>query len=503
MCFARVRPTSIGRKAGGVLLTMAAGFVVTVGLAPQTWASAPGGGSSVVSGSVNSTPTIWQCEAVNATSTSTPPPTTPPPTTPPPSSTSEPVADGVGIHQRHIGQRGGLQFSGLVIGHLVAGITHTHTHGRDAARVCLGHPDGQRREQRDPGGPSPSTASPAPSPATLTAFYATPAPTLCISVESLQASIVHGQSAEWAVSAWAVNGDVSSVNLQLTSSNHSLTPEFSFGCGSYDGTASCDLGSVFSGSTARQVIASVAVPASAKDITSVKLTATESAADLTTDPSASVTVPVTSGTASSGSTANSSAAGTGTGSGANGSTVSPLTVGSLPTIGGDGATSSISPGGNAAGLFPTINPSQVPSPASGQGESARPVADSEALPIGTPVIDAQLLGLGALGVAFLLAVTRLSVRRRPAGAMAGGRGAVGPARASAAPTPAEAVKAEPVKAEPVKAEAVTAADITPEYAALGNPAADDATLDDFTLDTPSADTTDTAAAEPSETDDPE
>jgi hypothetical protein len=35
------------------------------------------------------------------------------------------------------------------------------------------------------------------------------------------------------------------------------------------------------------------------------------------------------------------------------------------------------------------------------------------MPIGTPVIDAQLAGLGTLGVAFLLAVTRLSVRKRP------------------------------------------------------------------------------------------
>jgi hypothetical protein len=39
------------------------------------------------------------------------------------------------------------------------------------------------------------------------------------------------------------------------------------------------------------------------------------------------------------------------------------------------------------------------------------------MPIGgTPVIDAQLAGLGTLGVAFMLAVTRLSVRKRPAAA---------------------------------------------------------------------------------------
>jgi hypothetical protein len=293
----------------------------------------------------------------------------------------------------------------------------------------------------------------------------------------LQSSIKHGQSAEWEVSAWSVNGDIPDVDLQLTASN-GLTPKFSFGCGSYDGTGSCDLGSVFSGSTARQVLANVTVPANAKAVTSVRLTVTESAANLRKDPSAAVAVPVGRGTATS--TTNPSAPGTSTGttnpsapgtstSGPS-STVSPLPVGSLPTIGGNGATSSLSPGGNAAGLFPTINPSQVPSP--GQGETARPVADSEALPIGTPVIDAQLMGLGALAVAFLLAVTRMSVRRRPAAAMAGRRGAAnvastapaGPAPAGTAPTRADS--------------------------ALD----DDPTVDDFTLDDSSADAADAAAA---------
>jgi hypothetical protein len=281
----------------------------------------------------------------------------------------------------------------------------------------------------------------------------------------LQSSIKHGQSAEWMVSAWSVNGDISAANLQLTATS-GLTPQFSFGCGSYDGTGSCALGSVYSGSTARQVIARVTVPANAKTITSVRLTVTETATDLSTDPSATVAVPVESGTASSPSSSASSPSsspsvpGSSTDTGGSSSTVSPDPIGSLPTIGGNGATSSLSPGGNAAGLFPTINPSQVPSP--GQGETARPVADNEALPIGTPVIDAQLLGLGALAVAFLLAVTRMSVRRRPAAAVAGRRGtatAVSTTRASTASTRADA-----------------------DDSALDDPTADDLSLDDSTAD---------------------
>jgi hypothetical protein len=99
----------------------------------------------------------------------------------------------------------------------------------------------------------------------------------------------------------------------------------------------------------------------------------------------------------------------------------------------------------------------VPTPAPGQGESARPVANSEALPIGTPVIDAQLLGLGALGVAFLLAVTRLSIRRRPAAATAGGRGA------AVAASTASASTARP-SAEPAQAEVATGNESIPDNA---------------------------------------
>jgi hypothetical protein len=100
------------------------------------------------------------------------------------------------------------------------------------------------------------------------------------------------------------------------------------------------------------------------------------------------------------------------------------------------------------------------------------VADSEALPIGTPVIDAQLMGLGALAVAFLLAVTRMSVRRRPAAAMAGRRGAANVAStAPAVPAPAGTA---PTRAD----------------SALD----DDPTVDDFTLDDSSADAADAASA---------
>lgn len=252
----------------------------------------------------------------------------------------------------------------------------------------------------------------------------TPQPTLCVSLQPAEASILHGQDAQWIVSAWAENGDVPGATIKLSAAPTSLVPEFSFGCNP-NATASCDLGTVFAASSAREVSARVTVPATATSVTSVNLTATASASGLVADPAVSIPITVNAGTQTSTGTG-SSGSGTGgsgtggsggVGAGGAGSITSPLPVGSLPTIGGAGSTSSVSPGGNAAGLFPTINPSAVPNPSPGQNSSgtrARQVANTQALPIGTPVVDAQLAGLAALGVAFLLAVTRLSVRKRPA-----------------------------------------------------------------------------------------
>jgi hypothetical protein len=51
---------------------------------------------------------------------------------------------------------------------------------------------------------------------------------------------------------------------------------------------------------------------------------------------------------------------------------------------------------------------------------ARPVADSSALGLGTPVLTAQVAGLVALALGVLLTVTRLSVRKRSRSAKRGG-----------------------------------------------------------------------------------
>jgi hypothetical protein len=203
------------------------------------------------------------------------------------------------------------------------------------------------------------------------------------------------------VSVWAQGGNVPDATVRLSAVPTSQSPTFSFGCGSHDGTAACNVGDVDSSSSSRQFEAVVLVPASASSVTSVQLTATASAANLVRDPTASATMQVT---ASSQPTLNLPGASTST---------SPLSASGLPDV--SGPAGRLSPGGNASGLFPALNPS--PS-AGGSGSAvaqrtnAKPVADTSALSLGTPEVGAQLAGLGALAVGFILAVTRLSVRKR-------------------------------------------------------------------------------------------
>jgi hypothetical protein len=230
-------------------------------------------------------------------------------------------------------------------------------------------------------------------------------------VQSLQASITRGQSAQWAVSAWTQNGNVPHAVVSLAASPASITPNFSFGCGSYDGTSSCDLGAMAANSSPREVVAKATVAATASAVTSVRLTVTASAAYLPVDPAASVTVAVTAASAGAGT----SSAGAGTG----GTTTSPLSVGNLPFLSSSSNNNInrlLSPGGNAAGLFPALTPSGSASGNGGNGQraNARTVANAAALPLGGSVVGGQVIGLGALALAFVLAVTRLSLRRRPA-----------------------------------------------------------------------------------------
>ena len=114
-----------------------------------------------------------------------------------------------------------------------------------------------------------------------------------MAVQPAKSSIQRGQTALWTVTAWTQGGNVPDATIRLMAAPASLKPMFSFGCGSHDGSASCDLGALDAKSAQRQLQAKIAVAATATTVTSVRLTAAASAAGLTTDPQASATVSVT------------------------------------------------------------------------------------------------------------------------------------------------------------------------------------------------------------------
>jgi hypothetical protein len=183
-----------------------------------------------------------------------------------------------------------------------------------------------------------------------------------------------------------------------------VTPQFTFGCGSSNGTASCDLGAMDAKSAERQLQAEAMVPATASAVKSVRLAVIGSAASLPEDPAAFATVPVKGSVSVTQPTPS----------------LSPLPVGALPGVSltNPSAGAKLSPGGNASRLFPTLKPSPSSSPKAAANAKARQAADTSALPESAPVVGAQLAGLAALLVAFVLAVTRFSIRRRPAPATA-------------------------------------------------------------------------------------
>jgi len=224
-------------------------------------------------------------------------------------------------------------------------------------------------------------------------------------------------------------GNVPDAIIRLQATPASAVPGFSFGCGSFDGTSSCDLGAMDAKSAPRQLQAQVTVPATATAVTSVSLSVVGSAAHLPKDPTASAAITITDPPTPI-------------------TVTSPLPVGSLPGIPGvaPAPSASLSPGGNAAGLFPTLSP--TPTPGSSKKTSARAVANTSALPESAPVVGAQLIGLAALGLAFVFAVTRLSIRRNPAASAAGTPAAPGAQNGQGAQAPDKPNEPKPNEPKP-------------------------------------------------------
>ena len=236
-------------------------------------------------------------------------------------------------------------------------------------------------------------------PAQGAAKAATAVTNLCVEVTALQQTSAPGQLAQWSVAAWSTGGNVANAALTLAVTPAGTgAPQFSLGC-AVNGTSTCSLGTVDAASAHRQLQAQLTVPATATAAT-ISLSVTGSATSLLTGPAASAPIAV-------------------------GAATSPIGSGSLPVGGASlpvGATlpgSTTSPGGSAATLFPTLAPSGESASVSG---GARQVASTSSLPAGDTHVGVELAGLFALAAAFVLAVSRVSVRRRPAAGQGGAQG---------------------------------------------------------------------------------
>jgi hypothetical protein len=236
------------------------------------------------------------------------------------------------------------------------------------------------------------------------------APTqLCVSVQSSQSSIKRGQTATYTVQVSTKGGPASNVSVALAAQPSTQKPEFTSGCTKGDGTASCTVSSVTATAPAA-LKAQIAVASNATSVSSLKLTATASVATTAkwTPPSATGTTSVT---------------GASSAKALPGAThLTTLPLGPIPNLNVE--ASLLIGAGNAAGLFPAITPSPIASPGqvvrpqSGRQDAA-PLSGASTVSFGAPVFTAQVVGLIALGLAIMLTVTRLSLRKRSGSRRAG------------------------------------------------------------------------------------
>ena len=231
-----------------------------------------------------------------------------------------------------------------------------------------------------------------------------------MSVQRSQSSIKRGQAATYVVQVSTQNATASDVSVALTAQPSSQKPTFTSGCAKGNGTASCTISRVAAQQPA-SLNAQIAVAANAASVTSVKLTATASVVTTQkwTPPAAAETTAVTAAAPATSATTSPAA-----------THVAVLPLGPIPAL--NGAASMLIGPGDAAALFPTIGPSPgaSPGPASAAAQqpsrnTTAPAADASPVSLGTPVATAQVAGLIALGLAIMLTVTRLSVRRRRPG----------------------------------------------------------------------------------------
>src|ERR1022692_88026 len=252
------------------------------------------------------------------------------------------------------------------------------------------------------------TPSKTPTPTPTRSKTPTPTPTasappvrMCVSVQAVTTGVQPGGTGSYAIWVWPSGGQAKGITVTASAKvTAAITPRFS-ACRSASG-ATCTLGTL-AADQADELLATVAVPKTAKTGHHATLTATAKATGATTATPASASALISTTTTISPTAA--------AGLGALGTT---LPAG-LPPLTPAGVASSAAlpflpgPTTDPGGLFPTVAP----------GASARGAANargvpgtvaSDSFPLSTRLLGGQVLGLAVLAAALVIAIARMSLR---------------------------------------------------------------------------------------------
>jgi hypothetical protein len=280
-----------------------------------------------------------------------------------------------------------------------------------------------------PSTPAPTTASPSPSP---TPTVSSPPVRMCVSVQAVTTSVQPGGTASYAIWVWPSGGTAKGITVTASGKvTAAVTPRFSV-CPSASG-ATCTVGTL-AAAQADELLATLAVPKTAKSGQHATLTANAKATGATAASPASVSALISATAATKPSATSGGAAGSAGASSALGAT---LPGGILPLTPSGVASSSAAlpflpgPTTDAGGLFPTVAPAATPSAEAQPNAAGAPVTDTaDSFPLSTRLLGGQVLSLAVLAAALVIAIARLSLREphRPDGR--------DPAADPAAPDPA-------------------------------------------------------------------
>jgi hypothetical protein len=224
---------------------------------------------------------------------------------------------------------------------------------------------------------------------------------MCVSVQAVTTGVQPGGTGTYAIWVWPSGGQSKGITVTASAKvTAAITPRFS-ACRSASG-ATCTVGTL-AADQADELLATVAVPKTAKTGQHATLTVTAKATGATAATPASASALISTTTTIS-PTAAAGLGGVGTTLPSGLPPLTPAGVASsaaLPFLPG--------PTTDPGGLFPTVAPAaSASSAANARGVPVTVASDS--FPLSTRLLGGQVLGLAVLAAALVIAIARLSLR---------------------------------------------------------------------------------------------